>query len=160
MCECNNKQLVSIATILLNIQDQNNQVQCVINQVSEQICNITSNQQQIYASLASVNPLAIAAEYPTQEGNNLVYSTIKVRFLDMLNPNIVVLFKGTVNAHLPVFFKDTINFQHTVTVGDLSTIAYADELINNYNYPALYFGNYIILNPTEQTLEDFKNGTL
>lgn len=142
--------------------------------VSENLCHIENavknNQDllyQVYASLASVNPMSIAAEYPTVLSDRVLYSTAKVRFLDMLNPNIVVLFKGKIASSLPVYFRDRSGsenpddgYQHIVTIGDINTPAIAQDIVNNYPYPALYVGNYIILNPTDQTKEDFKNGIL
>lgn len=160
MCDCIKQQLNNISRILLDIQSNQTESQCALNEIAYAVSGLSGNLEFIYASLASVNPMAIAAEYPTQEEDKVVYSTTKVRFLDMLNPNIVVLFKGTFDVDLPVYFKDTINFEHTVTFGDEDTPAMADQLVNNYNYPALYVGNYIILNPTDETLQKFKDGEL
>lgn len=111
--------------------------------------------------------MSVAAEYPTELQDKVLYSTAKVRFLDMLNPSLVVLFKGRIQSSLPVYFRDrsgSVNpddgYQHIVTVGDINTPAIAQDIVNNYPYPALYVGNYIVLNPTQQTLDDFKNGQL
>lgn len=123
-------------------------ITCALEEISCSVSGLGSELQLVYASLASVNPLAVAAEYPSELADRVVYSTLKVRFLDMLNPNMVVLFKGTINVNKPVFFKDTSNFEHTVCIGDTSHQATADELVNNFQYPAKYEGNYIILNPT------------
>lgn len=158
--ECYRNQLNNISSILLDINSQSQENKCVLESISHQLCSVQDSIYLVYQATASVNPIAVAAEYPTVEDDKVVYSTTKVRFLDLLNPNLVVLFKGTFEDHLPVYFKDIINYEHIVTIGDINTTAYADDLVNNYNYPALYVGNYIILNPTEQTLEDFKNGTL
>lgn len=123
-------------------------ITCALNEISCSVSDLGQGIQAVYASLASVNPMAVAAEYPTQEEDKVVYSTIKVRFLDMLNPNMVVLFKGTFNVNKPVYFKDTSDYEHIVAIGDTSHQATADELVNNFPYPAKYEGNYIILNPT------------
>lgn len=138
-------------------------VNCIKCQLESLACSISGNSNQlrmVYASLASENPMAVAAEYPSQTDTKVTYTTNKVRFLDMLNPNMVVLFKGTFNTDLPVYFKDTSNYEHIVTIGDTTHQATANELVNNYPYPALYIGNYIILNPTEATLQAFKEGQL
>lgn len=145
-----------------------------LGEISKRICAIeqsVSNNQtvlfQIYASLATNNPMSVAAEYPTTLSDRVLYSTIKVRFLDMINPNLVVLFKGKIQSSLPVYFRDrsgSINpddgYQHIVTVGDINTPMIAQDVVNNYPYPALYVGDYIIINPTSQTITDFENGTL
>lgn len=115
---------------------------------------------QIYATLAYNNPMTVAAEYPSVEPDKVVYSTAKARFLDMLNPNMVAIFKGTFSDNLPVYFKDTINYEHIVTLGNINTPVAANQLVNNFPYPALYVANYIVLNPTQQTLDDFKNGLI
>lgn len=147
---------------------------CLVYAINEQLCNVESlisrNQSDLYmlyATLATNNPMSVAAEYPSLLSDKVLYSTSKVRFLDMLNPNLVVLFKGAVQSELPTFFRDRSGvqnpddgYQHIVTVGDENTPMIAKDIINNYPYPALYVGNYIILNPTQQTLDNFKDGTL
>ena len=69
-------------------------------------------------------------------------------------------FKGTFSDNLPVYFKDTINYEHIVTLGNINTPVTANQLVNNFPYPALYVANYIVLNPSQQTLDDFKNGLI
>ena len=152
------------------IQSLSRQI-CALN---EQLCNIvgliSDNQSELYrlyATLSGSNPMSVAAEYPTELTDRVLYSTIKVRFLDMLNPNLIVLFKGKINSNLPVYFRDrsgSVNpddgYQHIVTEGDINTPMIAQNIVNNYPYPALYVGNYIILNPTQQTLDNFKNGII
>lgn len=93
---------------------------CALEDIRCSVSSLGTGVQMVYASLASVNPLAVAAEYPTEKEDKVVYSTIKVRFLDMLNPNMVVLFKGTFNVNKPVYFKDTSNYEHIVCIGDTS----------------------------------------
>lgn len=125
--------------------------------------NLSDDSYRLYATLAANNPRTVAGEYPTYDNDTYVYSTTRVRLLDMLNPNMYIIFKrnpNTFNQHLPVYLKDTSNFAHTITIGDINTIAYGDNITRNFNYPALYVGNYIILNPTQQTLDDFKNGLI
>lgn len=145
---------------LQNISSQLNDINNKLPGTEEALYNI-------YASLATNNPMSIAAEYPSLLKDKVLYSTTKVRFLDMLNPNIVVLFKGKEQSDLPVYFRDRSGvadpndgYQHVVTIGDIDTPAIAQNIVNNYPYSALYAGNYIILNPTQQTLDDFKNGKL
>lgn len=157
-CQCCTIRLLSGWMSALSTQlGEINQQLCVIEQ------SISGNQAalyQLYATLATNNPMSVAAEYPTQEFDRVTYATIRVLFSDMLNPQLVVLFKQPFNVDLPVYFKDLSNYEHIVTFGDTSTPALSSQLVNNYPYPALYVGNYIILNPTAQTMEDFKNGTL
>lgn len=123
-------------------------ITCALTEINHTVSGLGDSVQMVYASLASVNPMAVAAEYPDEQEDKVVYSTIKVRFLDMLNPDMVVLFKGTFSVNKPVYFKDTSNYEHIVCIGDTSHQATANELINNLPYPAKYEGNYIILNPT------------
>lgn len=146
------KKLCSINTTLTTIAQElgsinNEEIVCLLEQLSHQVNNTASSIYSVYASLASVNPMAVAAEYPDEQEDKVVYSTIKVRFLDMLNPLMVVLFKGTFIVDKPVYFKDTSNYEHIVCIGDEEHQASAQELVNNFPYPAKYEGNYIILNP-------------
>lgn len=125
--------------------------------------SVASNQTALYtlyATLATNNPMSVAAEYPDLQPTRVTYSTTRVLFTDMLNPQLAVLFKQPVGADLPVYFKDLSGYEHIVTFGDTATPALSSQLVNNYPYPALYVGNYVILNPTAQTMEDFKNGLL
>lgn len=165
MCCLTNKLIVilnqNFATLDKLICCKTNDITCALNKLNESICQINEMQYSIYASLASTNPMAIAAEYPEiQDDSKVVYTTYKVIFSSMLNPKMVILFKGIKEEKLPVYFVDATPFEHIVTIGDTSHQALASELVNNYPYPALYVGNYVILNPTEETLENFKNGLL
>ena len=135
-------------------------LQCKIGSLSCLINNLNDTQYKIYASLASVNPMAVAAEYPEETDNSVVYHTSRVVFLEMLNPEMVVLFKQPIGIGKPTYFQDVSNYGHVITFGDKDTPALSNQLVNNYPYPALYVGNYVILNPTQQTLDDFKNGNL
>lgn len=145
------------------LQKMSSQLDCIEGELS----GTQSALYNIYASLATNNPMSVAAEYPTELQDKVLYSTAKVRFLDMLNPSLVVLFKGKIQSSLPVYFRDrsgSVNpddgYQHIVTVGDINTPAIAQDIVNNFPYPALYVANYIVLNPTQQTLDDFKNGLI
>lgn len=144
MCCLTNKLIAilnqNFATLDKLICCKTNDITCALNKLNESICQINEMQYSIYASLASTNPMEIAAEYPSQEEDKVVYTTDKVRFLDMLNPKMIVLFKGILDNSLPVYFQDTSNYQHIVAIGDTSHQALASELVNNYPYPALYVG--------------------
>lgn len=138
-----------------------------LGEINQHLCTIeqsvSGNQTalfQLYATLATNNPMSVAAEFPTQEPDRVTYATTRVLFSDMLNPQLAVLFKQPFNVALPVYFKDLSNYEHIVTFGDTSTPALSSQLVNNYPYQALYVGNYIVLNPTAQTMDDFKNGTI
>lgn len=135
-------------------------IRCEMGSVACDINDLNDTQYKIYASLASVNPMAVAAEYPKETEDAVIYHTSRVVFLEMLNPEMVVLFKQPIGIDKPTFFRDGSNYGHVITFGDKDMLAMFDQLVNNYPYPALYVGNYIILNPTQQTLEDFKNGNL
>lgn len=165
MCCLTNKIIANLNQDFLNLNKliccKTDEIICAVNQLNESMCKINEMQYSIYASLASTNPMAVAAEYPEiQDDSKVVYTTYKVIFSSMLNPKMVILFKGIKEENLPVYFVDATPFEHIVTIGDTSHQALASELVNNYPYPALYVGNYVILNPTEQTMEDFKNGLL
>lgn len=151
-----------ISFLRADIRESTNSICKCIECASEaQVCAISSlgdTQYQIYASLASVNPMAVAAEYPEETEDSVVYHTNRVVFLEMLNPNMIVLFKQPIGVDKPTYFQDRSNYGHVITFGDKDTPAISSQLVNNYPYPALYVGNYIILNPTGQTLNDFKNG--
>lgn len=113
--------------------------------IETELCNITSALSTIESMLAHDFPMSIAAEYPTELEDRVVYSTIKVRFLDMLNPNMYVLFKGIIPVNKPVYFKDTSGYEHIVSLTDGGEPILANTLINNQVYPALYIGNYIVI---------------
>lgn len=160
----NNNCLCSISNgitnIIKTITKLGTDLSCTI---SDLVCNSNDNNYTIYATLAANNPRTVAGEYPMYENDTYVYTTTKVRLLDMLNPNMYLILKrnpNSLNQHLPIYLKDTSNFAHAVMIGDINTPAYGDNTTRNYNYPALYVGNYIILNPTQQTLDDFKNGLI
>lgn len=118
--------------------------------INKELCllnsNIVSGFNQIEAMLAHDFPLTVAAEYPTECEDKVVYSTAKVRLLDMLNPNLYILFKGVIPVNKPVYFKDTSNYEHIVSLTDGGLPVMADTLVNNKVYTALYIGNYIVIN--------------
>lgn len=147
--------ICGIANTLSYIRDLNSNMLCTIDSISTQTCTNSDLLYNIYATLATKNPMSVAAEYPTESTDKVTYSTNKVRFLDMLNPKLTVLFKGTYDSELPVYFKDTSGYEHIVTFGDESSPAKASELVNNKPYSALYIGNYIILNPTEDIENEY-----
>lgn len=128
-------------------------INCSVNTLSD-------NQNKIYSSIAANNPMTVAAEYPNNSDDKLVYTTEKVRFLDMLNPRLVILFKGVLDTTNPVYFADTVGYEHIVTSENLNHHVIGNELINNIPYQSLYVGNYIILNPSEETISNWMNGTL
>lgn len=155
----------SILSLIKNNNSNFESLNCQLENLNCSINNLSSNEYKVYASLASTNPMAVAAEYPENIDNDtiLLYKTIKVTFMDMLNPNMIVLFKGlpfTYIPNIPVKFMDNNNYAHIVTVGNINTPLLSNEIVKNYPYPALYVGNYVILKPTQQTLDDFKNGLL
>lgn len=105
-----------------------------------------SSVTDIKRMLAHNNPMTVAAEYPAQVGDRYVVST-PVRFLDMLNTDMFVIFKIDVNnLHLPMYFKDAVNYEHAIVLTD-STPVYLDDLQLNGIYSAKYQyeGGYIIL---------------
>lgn len=156
-CNCVMQYLRGIAQVLTNGFSS---ITCAIHGIVNSVGQISNESGAIYATLASQYPMAVAAEYPTQGTDKIVYSTTKVRFLDMLNPKMVVLFKGVINAHKPVYFKDTSGYEHIVASGSTSTQVMGNQLINNHPYKALYIGNYVILNPSDDTMEEFETRLL
>lgn len=96
---------------------------------------------------AHINPMTVAAEYPTVEDGKFVVSTATVRFLDMLNSDMYVVFKIDNNDYdLPVYFKDSIGYEHRVVLPDATPVI-ANQLLLNGIYAAKYqyTGGYIIL---------------
>lgn len=147
-------------------------LKCILDSINcniQSICNSLSNTNDtnylIYASIASVNPIVVTGNYPTNVDDNTVlqYSTNKFALMDLLNPYIVLLLKGKPWEQipdLPVKFMDLNNFAHNVTKGDIDTPFLSQNVVNNYPYKALYVGNYIVIDPTNETIEKFKNGEL
>lgn len=143
-----------------DIVDSLAEVQCSLDNVNCSMNDVADGQNKVYASLAMYNPMSVAAEYPSNTDNKLVYTTGKVRFLDMLNPKLVILFKGTLDTENPVYFSDTSGYEHIVTTGDTSHPTKGNEIVNNIPYQSLYVGNYIILNPSEDTFTSWMAGTI
>jgi len=149
--QCANNPLPDIS--IQKIIEQNaeiinwcNDIKCSIDNLSCNISAIAESMQTVTSMLAHDNPMTIAAEYPQVIDNNrVVYTTEKVRFLDMLNPTIYILFKGVINEELPVYFKDTSEYEHIISLSDGGEPIMANSLVNNLVYTAEYVGNYIIL---------------
>lgn len=148
---CGANCMCCMVNVLCCIRDFISNISCTVNQISEQSYTNSEALYKLYATMATNNPMSVAAEYPSIVDDSVVYTTNKVRFLDMLNPKMVVLFKGVIDSTLPVYFKDTSGYDHIVSIGSEDTQAIAKDLINNYPYEAVYIGNYIILNPTKDT---------
>lgn len=95
---------------------------------------------------AYLNPMTIAGEYPDVQTDRFVVST-PVRFLDMLNTDLYVIFKIDNNNHnLPVYFKDSVGYEHAVVLVNNVPVL-ANQLLLNGLYKAKYQyqGGYIIL---------------
>lgn len=91
------------------------EIRCIKSK-SSLLNTINKDLYSIYASLASTNPMAVAANYPTLVNRIVVYTT-NITFKEMLNPNLVVLFKDSnyITEDLPVYVKDisdTIGYNH------------------------------------------------
>lgn len=113
------------------------------------ICNIPNNTnsiKNIERMLAHNNPMTIAAEYPTIKEDRFVVST-DVRFLDMLNTDIYIIFKIDNNeSNFPVYFKDSIDYEHRVVLGDKTPVLASDLQLNGiYKAKYQYTGGFIIL---------------
>lgn len=111
--------------------------------------NITpdmSSVQNIERMLAHNNPMTIAAEFPTVMGDRFVVST-PVRFLDMLNTDLYIIFKiDNNNINLPVYFKDAIDYEHPIVLSDATPVLCNQLLLNGiYKATYQYSGSYIIL---------------
>lgn len=122
-----------------------------IDKIYGAICNISSvdlsDVKDIKRMLAHNNPMTVAAQYPSVESNRFVVSSIDVRFLDMLNTNMFIIFKtDNIDYDLPVYFKDSVEYEHDVILSD-GTRVIANQLQNNGIYSAKYQynGGYIIL---------------
>lgn len=102
--------------------------------------------RNIERMLAHNNPMTIAAEYPHVEGDRFVVST-PVRFLDMLNTNIYVIFKiDNTNYDLPIYFADSAYADHTVVLPDGTPVTPNQLQLNGiYSAKYQYSGSYIIL---------------
>lgn len=123
-------------------------VKCIKREIEDLKCtlsDINNNTYNIQSMLAHGFPSTIAAEFPTETEDSVVYSTNKVRLLDMLNPTLYLVFKGIINSNKQVYFKDTSGYPHIVCIGNEDTLLYANDIENNKSYKGIYKGNYIIL---------------
>lgn len=127
---------------MLAIAQNLNKILCQLQENNVDLSDVTD----IKRMLAHLNPMTVAAEYPTIEDDRFVVST-PVRFLDMLNSDMYVIFKIDNNSNnLPVYFKDSVGYEHIVVLSD-STPVLTNQLQLNGIYSAKYQyeGGYIIL---------------
>ena len=139
MSECCNCRLLVNITNFLNVI--NNKLECIENLLSDLSSN--KNNERL---LAHNNPMTIAAEYPSIMEDKVVVNT-PVRFLDMLNSDMYVIFKiDTNNAELPVYFKDSSNYEHRIVLPNSQPVLLSDLQLNGiYKAKYQYEGGYIIL---------------
>lgn len=117
-------------------------IKCTI----EDIAANMSGTENVERMLAHNNPMTVAAEYPTVMEDRFVVST-PVRFLDMLNTDMYVIFKiDNTNYNLPVYFKDAVNYEHPVVLSDATPVLVNQLQLNGiYSAKYQYSGGYIIL---------------
>lgn len=108
------------------------------------LCSIDANLKDIKSMLSHEFPMTIAAEFPTELPDRVVYTTSTI-LRDLLNPNPFIQFKGVLNVAKPVFLKDGTGFPHVVSINTQADQALANELTNNLVYPSAYVGNYVTL---------------
>lgn len=121
---CNMGWITTISKLL-------KQINCSINNIP------TTDTANIERMLAHNNPMTIAGEYPHEEDGRFVVST-PVRFLDMLNTDMYVIFKIDNNSsNLPVYFADAVNYQHAIVLPDNTPV-----LVNQLQLNGIYKAKY------------------
>lgn len=128
--------------LLISIAQTLSSILCVIKNIAPDMTSVNN----IERMLAHINPMTVAGEYPTATVDRFIVST-PIRFLDMLNTDMFVIFKiDNNNYNLPVYFKDSVGYEHAVVLSD-STPVIANQLLLNGIYKAKYqyVGGYIIL---------------
>lgn len=136
-CCCDNAYLVALI-------QQNEKLLCAIQDL--QTVNPDAV-EDIKRMQAHINPMTVKGEYPTALADRFVVSCPTVRFLDMLNTDLYVIFKiDNINFNLPVYFKDSVGYEHPVVLSDATPVI-CNQLILNGIYKAKYqySGSYIIL---------------
>lgn len=124
----------------------------LVEKLDEILCAIESSTpdmnsvENIARMLAHNNPMTVAAEYPTVMEDRFVVST-PVRFLDMLNTDMYVIFKiDNTNYDLPVYFKDSVGYEHPVVLSSGTPVLVNQLQLNGiYSAKYQYSGSYIIL---------------
>ena len=144
-CGCcgNNTWFIGISQIL----DKINNTICGIGQSIECLELVNPNDiKDIKRMLAHNNPMTVSAEYPTEINGRYVVST-NIRFLDMLNTDLFIIFKIDRNdLHLPMYFKDSVEYEHAIVLPNGNPV-YLNGLQLNGIYSAKYqyTGGFIIL---------------
>lgn len=119
--------------LLISMAQTLNSILCAIENGSTD----TSTIDDIKRMLAHENPMTIAAEYPTATDDRFIVSTT-VRFLDMLNTDMYIIFKmDNNNYNLPVYFKDAVDYEHPIVLKN-GTPVLANQLQLNGIYKAKY----------------------
>lgn len=89
--------------------------------------------------LAQQYPMTLSANYPTIMEDKITVNT-PVSFLDMLNPNMYIIFKidsSITESNLPVYFKDKYDYAHAIKLND-GTPVLGNQLKINGVYEAYY----------------------
>lgn len=142
---CNQCCIKKITSQLTHIIEQNDQIICNTSNSNYGIlCSLLEAVENIEGMLSHDLPMTVAAEYPTEYEDRVVYTT-DVVLMDLLNPNPFIIFKGVINVALPVYLKDGNNYEHIVSINVQADQALANELTNNISYPSVYEGNYVTL---------------
>lgn len=126
---------------------------CICKKLEKLACGIIDGQNTIINMLSQTFPMTIFANYPEvkEAGDGkpkrVTYVNEDIVLTDLLNPNIFISFRGSLSESLPVYFKDKSGFEHTVSEGNISVPVIANAVVSNATIPALFSGNFIILNP-------------
>lgn len=120
------------------------EILCAVESIS---CVNPQTVDNIQRMLAHNNPMTVAAEYPTVVDDNRIVVSTPVRFLDMLNTDMYVIFKlDSNNKNLPMYFKDSVDYEHKIVLSDVTPVLDSDLQLNGiYKAFYQYLGGYIIL---------------
>lgn len=139
MCNdnCNNAYLVALI--------QQNQL---LLEAVQNLSSVNPNTvEDIKRMQAHRNPMTVAAEYPEVQADRFVVATAHVRFLDMLNTDMYIIFKiDNNNYNLPVYFKDSVGYEHAVVRQNGNPVLINQIQLNGiYSAKYQYVGGKIVL---------------
>lgn len=130
MCNnnCNNAYLVALI--------QQNQL---LLEAVQNLSSVNPNTvEDIKRMQAHRNPMTVAAEYPEVQVDRFIVVTEHVRFLDMLNTDMYIIFKiDNNNYNLPVYFKDSVGYEHEIVLQNGNSV-----LINQIQLNGIYSAKY------------------
>lgn len=152
-CNASNMAFIALTQTLVKTNELLKSVSCQLNNLQSGTLN--NDVAIIKMMLAQINPMTVAGNYPHIEDNNRYIISTTIRFLDMLNTDLYLMYKTDISSltiDLPLYFKDadyvgsTAAYEHAVVLTD-GTPVLANQLIPNGIYKATYQYDmsYIIL---------------